>query len=113
VEGKVSLPPIIHVDGEIWVPQMASFTKHAKNDLDPSICPLCGEPNQCALAADPTATECWCELVDFPEELLAQIPDKAVRKTCVCQKCLDKYQESINSTNKSSNLSISNRLDHE
>jgi len=85
---------------EIYVTQMASFTKDAKNNLDTSTCPLCGEPNQCALAADPNATECWCETVDFPEELLAQIPDKAVRKTCVCQTCLNKYQESISSTNK-------------
>ncbi len=102
VEGKVSLPPIIRVDVEICVTQMASFTKHAKNDLDTSTCSLCGEPNQCALAADHNATECWCESVDFPDGLLAQIPDEAVRKTCVCQKCLNKYQESISSTNKSS-----------
>lgn len=57
-------------------------------------CPLCGEPNQCALAADPEATECWCDFVVFPEELLAQIPDAAVRKTCVCQKCLEQFWES-------------------
>ena len=91
VEGKVSLPPIIRVDVKICVMQMAFFTKHAKNNLDTSTCPLCGEPNQCALAADPNATECWCESEDFPEELLAQIPGEAVRKTCVCQKCLNKY----------------------
>jgi hypothetical protein len=102
VEGKVSLPPIIRVDVEICVTQMASLFKHANNNLDTSTCPLCGEPNQCALAADHNATECWCESVDFPDGLLAQIPDEAVRKTCVCQKCLNKYQESISSTNKSS-----------
>ena len=100
VEGKVSLPPIIRVDVEICVTQMASFTKHPKNDLDTSSCPLCGEPNQCALAADPNATGCWCESVEIPDELLAQIPDEAVRKTCVCQKCLIKYQGSISSTDK-------------
>ncbi len=88
------------MDVEIYVPQMASFTKDEKNNLDKSTCPLCGEPNQYALAADPKVTECWCESVDFPEELLAQIPDEAVRITCVCQTCLIKYQESISSTNK-------------
>jgi hypothetical protein len=86
---------------EICVTQMASKSKSAKNNQDTSTCPLCGEPNQCTLAADPNATECWCNFVDFPEELLAQIPDEAVRKTCVCQKCLIKYQDSIN-TGKSS-----------
>jgi len=85
------------VDVENFVTQMASFTKHGKNDLDTSTCPLCGGPNQCASAADPNATECWCESVDFPDGLLAQIPDGEVRKTCVCQTCLNKYQESISS----------------
>lgn len=54
-------------------------------------CPLCGGPNQCALAADPAATQCWCDTVVFPAELLAKIPLEAVRKTCVCQKCLEEY----------------------
>ncbi|MBL7161693.1 MAG: cysteine-rich CWC family protein [Anaerolineales bacterium] len=76
---------------------MTSSANHGNNHpLSTSTCPLCGEPNQCAVAADPAATECWCELVDFPPELLAQIPDDAVRKTCVCQKCLIDYQESVN-----------------
>jgi hypothetical protein len=61
---------------------------------DRSKCPLCGEPNQCALAADPAATQCWCDTVVFPAELLAKIPPEAVRKTCVCQKCLEEYLES-------------------
>lgn len=73
-----------------------------KNSLyDISKCPLCGGPNQCAVAADPNATACWCELVEFPPKLLAQIPEEAVRKTCVCQKCLEEYQDSVNASNKS------------
>jgi hypothetical protein len=61
-------------------------------------CPLCGGPNRCALAADPAATECWCDAVVFPDELLAQIPKEAVRKTCVCQKCLEAYLASTNAS---------------
>ena len=64
-----------------------------KQTLNTAICPLCGEPNQCAVAADPNATACWCESVIFPEELLAKIPENAARKTCVCQKCLESYYE--------------------
>ncbi|MBT3190143.1 MAG: cysteine-rich CWC family protein [Anaerolineae bacterium] len=59
-----------------------------------AVCPLCGEPNQCAVAADPNATECWCESVIFPEELLEKVPKDAVRKTCICQKCLERFEES-------------------
>jgi hypothetical protein len=69
-----------------------------RRPLDTAKCPLCGEPNQCAMAADPDASECWCESVIFPEELLAKIPENAVRKTCVCQNCLKNYQESFNAT---------------
>jgi len=85
------------VDLEIPEMQMSSIVKHSTNDLDNSICPLCGGPNQCALAVDRNADECWCDKVEFPKELLAQIPDGAVRKTCVCQTCLINFQETLNS----------------
>jgi hypothetical protein len=65
-----------------------------------ALCPLCGEPNLCALAADPEATECWCDSVVFPEELLKQIPDEAVRKICVCKKCLTAFQESLTASDR-------------
>ena len=64
-----------------------------KMEPDPAVCPLCGNPNTCALAADPDANECWCDSVEFPEELLAQIPNNAVRKSCVCQECLSRFIE--------------------
>jgi hypothetical protein len=64
--------------------------------INTAICPICGKPNQCAVAADPSATECWCETVIFPEELLVMVPENAVRKTCICQSCLRDYQESVN-----------------
>lgn len=63
-----------------------------KSSLDTTLCPLCGGPNSCAMAADPSATACWCETVSFPRELLEQIPASAVRKTCVCKKCLEAFQ---------------------
>ncbi len=62
-----------------------------------ALCPLCNKPNQCAMAADPNAKECWCESVVFPEELLEQVPENAVRKTCICQNCLEEFQESAKS----------------
>lgn len=76
--------------------------KSTGKKLDAAICPLCGEPNQCAMAADPNAAECWCEGVDFPVELLEKAPENAVRRTCVCQKCLSNYLKSVKRTNQSS-----------
>jgi len=82
---------------------MTSSTNPAKTPpLNKAICPLCGGPNHCAVAADPNATECWCESVIFPEELLAKIPKDVVRKRCVCRKCLEEYQESPNKSDKTS-----------
>lgn len=80
--------------GEIRLAIMSAPVKRASRpSLDAAQCPLCGEANRCALAADPNATDCWCDSVVFPAELLAKIPDNKVRKNCVCQKCLDKFTE--------------------
>ena len=76
------------------MPAVANSVQKHKPYEDRSKCPLCGRPNLCALAADPDAAECWCDSVVFPDELLAQIPRNAVRRTCVCQKCLQAHLES-------------------
>jgi len=60
--------------------------------LDPSRCPLCGEPNQCAPAADPEATECWCVTQSFPADLLGRVPEAAMGRACVCQRCLEEHR---------------------
>ncbi len=60
--------------------------------IETSKCPLCGAPNQCALAADPAATECWCDDKLFPRELLAKIPAEADRRACICQDCLERFR---------------------
>jgi hypothetical protein len=62
--------------------------------INAAICPLCGEPNDCALAADPDAAECWCDDLEFPQELLDQVPINAVHQTCICRTCLERYNES-------------------
>jgi hypothetical protein len=60
-------------------------------NLNTAICPLCGQPNHCVMAADPNAEECWCGDVEFPQELLDQVPEDAIRKTCICQACLENF----------------------
>ncbi|WP_353400235.1 cysteine-rich CWC family protein [Hydrogenophaga sp. 5NK40-0174] len=62
--------------------------------LDPSRCPLCGEPNACAMAcqgagtATPAcATPCWCEEAVFSEALLDRVPPAAKGRACVCANC--------------------------
>jgi hypothetical protein len=62
-------------------------------DCDPARCPLCGELNQCAMAADPEATECWCESEKFPHDLLERVPDSAARRACICRRCLEEHHK--------------------
>ena len=64
-----------------------------KIPYDAGVCPLCGESNKCAMLADPNATECWCESVVFPQELLDQVPPQLDRKACICKKCVDSFNE--------------------
>jgi hypothetical protein len=61
-----------------------------KFPLLPSVCPLCGQPNQCAMEqgeGDAAPVPCWCTNVVFTAELLQRIPEAARNKACVCQAC--------------------------
>ena len=62
-------------------------------ELDPARCPICGDLNECATVADPDATECWCEAVKFPQDLLARVPKNAVARVCVCRHCIEKLNK--------------------
>lgn len=56
----------------------------------PSICPLCGQPNQCAMEqrqGDAAPVPCWCTRSVFTSELLQRIPEAAQGVACVCQGC--------------------------
>ena len=59
--------------------------------IDKTVCPLCGQPNECPMEADPNAAECWCEELEFPRELLDQVPENALHQTCICRRCLDRF----------------------
>jgi hypothetical protein len=63
---------------------------------DPTRCPLCGELNRCARAADPDAKKCWCVPKTFPQNLLERVPEHAVRRACICERCLRDHPEASN-----------------
>lgn len=52
---------------------------------DPSRCPLCGQANQCGMAAG--STECWCFGATVSEEALERLPSGARGKLCICARC--------------------------
>ena len=58
---------------------------------DPTRCPLCGEPNRCAMEAGRASgtppAPCWCTQVDFAPSLLARVPAEAQGRACICARC--------------------------
>ncbi len=58
---------------------------------DPTRCPLCGQPNRCAMEIErETGVKqgpCWCVSVDFTPALLAQVPAEAKDQACICAAC--------------------------
>lgn len=65
-------------------------------DPDPSRCPLCEQPNRCAMACRPGGScaqePCWCTKVEIPATLLARVPANAAGKACVCAACVARHQ---------------------
>ena len=59
--------------------------------INPNICPVCGQTNECAMEiAKETGNlieECWCASMMFTPEKLAKIPPQALNKACICKKC--------------------------
>jgi Cysteine-rich CWC len=53
--------------------------------VDPSHCPRCGGPNDCA-AVDRALT-CWCYSVRMGPEALATLPASAIGAACLCRGC--------------------------
>jgi hypothetical protein len=56
--------------------------------VDTTRCPLCGESNQCGMAAG--ATECWCFGAKISADVLERVPDAARGVACVCASCAAK-----------------------
>ncbi|MCJ0766017.1 cysteine-rich CWC family protein [Variovorax terrae] len=58
---------------------------------DPRRCPLCGQPNDCAMQRQRDTGEpqppCWCTTVRFERVVLERIPTEARRLACVCRAC--------------------------
>jgi len=54
---------------------------------DTTRCPLCGKPNECAVAAGRDPESCWCMTATMSPSALASIPAEAQGKICICARC--------------------------
>ena len=70
---------------------MTASAPSAAPTLDPALCPLCGSPNRCTMAAEQatgiTQAACWCRDAAIDPAVLAQIPPTARGKACICAAC--------------------------
>ncbi len=57
------------------------------------LCPLCQEPNSCALVQTGDARHCWCMQRKIASEILADIPTEHINTSCICQKCAYQKRE--------------------
>jgi hypothetical protein len=58
-----------------------------------SCCPLCGRPNDCALARGEHDPPCWCVRASFPPTLLARVPAALQGRACICARCVQEAAE--------------------
>lgn len=77
-----------------YIPQNTTRMDAFSAAIDPALCPLCGQPNRCAMQAEQAIGQaqppCWCTGVEFTPELLAQVPPAARRQACICRTCAEK-----------------------
>lgn len=71
-------------------------TKCENTTSEEALCPLCGEPNGCAVAAGDDPAACWCMTTKIPAELrlLAQAERERkgiTVKSCICQICTEAF----------------------
>ncbi len=59
--------------------------------VDPKCCPLCGQPNQCAMETERASAieqpPCWCTQVQIDSALLASVPEPMRARACICAAC--------------------------
>ncbi len=68
-------------------------------DLNKSLCPLCGNINQCAMEIEKLTgakqAACWCVGIDFSADLLSQLPASAQGQACICAVCAAKGRSDL------------------
>ncbi|WP_041075939.1 cysteine-rich CWC family protein [Bacillus sp. OxB-1] len=56
------------------------------------VCPICGKGNNCCNGKEKSLGDCWCTQESFPQEIFDEVPADQLRKTCICQDCLDSFK---------------------
>ena len=58
---------------------------------EPTRCPLCGQPNLCAMEVERASGQqqppCWCVALRFEAAVLDRVPAAARGTACLCRAC--------------------------
>lgn len=57
-------------------------------NVETRVCPICGGDNNCMHNKD-----CWCMEKKVPEELIEKIPLEKRGKSCICESCIDAFNQ--------------------
>ncbi|MBS0293360.1 MAG: cysteine-rich CWC family protein [Proteobacteria bacterium] len=57
------------------------------NATDSSQCPLCGQSNECAMAAGRSPAQCWCMARPVAADALQRLPAEQRGLACICPQC--------------------------
>jgi len=54
---------------------------------DEQKCPLCDQPNRCAMAEGESVSACWCTNIRLTVDMLEAVPTKDRGVRCICATC--------------------------
>ena len=72
---------------------MVTYYERIKQVVTKGLCPICGQPNGCAVIANRDPASCWCMTTKVPEGLLEQIPNHLRKQSCVCENCVEEARK--------------------
>jgi Cysteine-rich CWC len=58
-------------------------------------CPLCGEDNQCAMAAGKPPETCWCMTTEISAAALEALPESERGVRCICPGCANDERKTV------------------
>ncbi len=89
-------------DVEIYSPNQASAALATNETLvpnqqgvivEPLVCPVCQQVNQCAVSAGKPIEDCWCLSASAKAVISDKLRDQLRGKACVCQSCYQKLSQ--------------------
>ncbi|WP_430519837.1 cysteine-rich CWC family protein [Aliivibrio sp.] len=57
--------------------------------IDETRCPICHQSNRCMANRD---KPCWCASNEIPKELIEQVPEALINRSCICLTCVKAYK---------------------